>query len=276
MKEESIALVKELSDPSHKLNFLREYLQAFVLRSLHESEAFLNLSFVGGTALRFLFSLLRFSEYLDFSLEVPNGYTPVKWMKKVERDLSLAGFAPTIEWNDKEIVHTAWIRIAEILKEIGLTNLPEQKLSIKLEIDTKPPKGAKLKTLIINRHMLFSLQHHDLASLMAGKVHALITRSYPKGRDWYDLVWYCTQSPPVSPNLELLQNALEQSGKFIASKWREDVCKQLDTVNTEELKSDVLPFLENPGEARLLIDETIKSLLTTSQFSSYNSRLTLQ
>ena len=188
MTEEIIALVRKLTDPAHKLNLLREYLQAFVLRSLHESEAFVHLSFVGGTALRFLFNLPRFSEDLDFSLETPEGYEPIKCLKKIERDLSMAGFDPAIRWNDRKTVHTAWIRTAAILNEIGLSNLPEQKLSIKLEIDTHPPAGAELKTLIVNRHMVFSLRHHDLPSLMAGKIHALITRAYPKGRDWYDLL----------------------------------------------------------------------------------------
>ena len=266
MKEEAIALVKELTDPTRKLNLLREYLQAFVLRSLHESEAFVHLSFVGGTALRFLFNLPRFSEDLDFSLETPKGYEPVKWMKKVERDLSLAGFDPAIRWNDRKTVHTAWIRIATILNEIGLSNLSEQKLSIKLEIDTLPPAGAQLKTLIVNRHMIFSLRHHDLSSLMAGKIHALITRPYPKGRDWYDLLWYSAQRPPVLPNLKLLQNALNQTqgaGKFTATEWRRDVCKRLDTLQSDTLKDDVIPFLEHPREASMLTVENLKSFLQT-------------
>ncbi len=266
MKEEAIALVKELTDPTRKLNLLREYLQAFVLRSLHESEAFVHLSFVGGTALRFLFNLPRFSEDLDFSLETPKGYDPVKWMKKVARDLSLAGFDPAIRWNDRKTVHTAWIRIATVLNEIGLSNLSEQKLSIKLEIDTHPPAGAELKTLIVNRHMIFSLRHHDLSSLMAGKIHALITRPYPKGRDWYDLLWYSAQRPPVLPNLKLLQNALNQTqgaGKFTATEWRRDVCKRLDTLQSDTLKDDVLPFLEHPREASMLTVENLKSFSQT-------------
>ena len=69
MKEEAIAIAGEESDPSRRLNVLREYLQACILRSLHESEGFVQLSFVGGTALRFLYNLPRFSEDLDFTLE---------------------------------------------------------------------------------------------------------------------------------------------------------------------------------------------------------------
>ena len=62
MKEEALALLGALTDPAKKLNLLREYLQVLALRSLHESEAFTRLAFVGGTALRFAFRLPRFSE----------------------------------------------------------------------------------------------------------------------------------------------------------------------------------------------------------------------
>ena len=90
MRDNVLTLVSNVIDPAEKLNLLREYMQACILRSLHESEAFLNLSFVGGTALRFAFNLPRFSEDIDFSLENIRGYCPVDWMKKLKKDLSLA------------------------------------------------------------------------------------------------------------------------------------------------------------------------------------------
>lgn len=45
MKEEAIHLVRDVKDPAQRLNLLREYLQALVLKSLHESEGFKCLSF---------------------------------------------------------------------------------------------------------------------------------------------------------------------------------------------------------------------------------------
>ena len=90
MKEQAIDLVQIVQAPAEKLNILREYLQAFVMRSLHESEAFACLSFVGGTALRFVYDLPRFSEDLDFSLEEPTGYDPLQWLKKLKRDMTLS------------------------------------------------------------------------------------------------------------------------------------------------------------------------------------------
>ena len=94
MKEQALTLVRGVTDPGQALNRLREYLQALVLRSFHESEAFRPLAFVGGTAHRFLYGLPRFSEDLDFSLVSADGYAGKKWMAKVKRDLTLAGFIP--------------------------------------------------------------------------------------------------------------------------------------------------------------------------------------
>ncbi len=253
MRDEAVALARAKADPARKLNVLREYLQACVLRSLHESEAFTCLSFVGGTALRFLYNLPRFSEDLDFSLEAAAGYAPVRWLEKVRKDLTAAGFDIAMTWNDRKAVHVAWIRFAGLLQSAGFSAMPDQKLSITLEMDTSPPAGAATATDIVNRHRVFALRHHDLPSLMAGKIHALLVRAYPKGRDWYDALWYRAQRPPVDPNLELLQNALDQTegaGKHDATRWREAVRMRLERLDAKVLRDDVAPFLENPEEAQ--------------------------
>lgn len=54
MKDQALAIARGATDSGMAMNLLREYLQAFVLRSLHDCEAFRSLAFVGGTALRFL------------------------------------------------------------------------------------------------------------------------------------------------------------------------------------------------------------------------------
>jgi len=265
VKEEALALVRDLPDPGQRLNLLREYLQACVMRSLHESEAFLCLSFVGGTALRFLFSLPRFSEDLDFSLEASQGYEPARWMEKVKRDMALAGFDVTLRWNDRKTVHVAWIRVGGLMKEVGLAAMAEQKLSIKLEVDTRPPGGATTRTDLVNRHMIFSLRHHDLPSLMAGKIHALLTRKYPKGRDWYDLVWYRARRPSVEPNLDLLQNALDQTqgeGNADGVAWLEHVRDRLGDIDADTLRIDVAPFLEHQQDADLLTTDSLLAVLS--------------
>ncbi len=264
MKEAALATIQDLSDPTEKLNRLREYLQAFMLRSLHESEAFSSIAFVGGTALRFLHGLPRFSENLDFSVYRKDTYDPMKWMQKAKRDLFRAGFQAEIRWNDRKTVHSGWVRISEILKEAGLSAIENQKLSIKVEIDTRPPEGETQQRSLVTRHLTFALCHYDSPSLLAGKLHALILRPYAKGRNWYDLVWYLSHRPPVLPNLTLLQNALNQTHPGLqlnANNWIEHLLEKLETLDTKALIEDVQAFLEQPNDTELLTRQNLATVL---------------
>ena len=113
----------------------------------------------------------------------------------------------------------------------------------------------------------FPIRHYDLPSLLAGKLHVAITRKYAKGRDWYDLVWYLSQRPPVAPNVSLLQNALDQTqgaGRYDAQRWRDLVRERLATLNLQAVSDEVSPFLERPQDAALLTRENQKRLLGSS------------
>jgi len=203
---------------------LREFLQVKFLTTLYHFPLCQNLSFIGGTSLRLLRGLDRFSEDLDFSLDSSNGYDPAKWMNKTKHDLQFAGLDVIVTLNDNKTVHVAWIKVGEVLKNVGLAAMTNQKLSIKLEIDTRPPAGAQTLNRVIERHRMFAVRCYDMPSLMAGKLHALITRRYCKGRDWYDFIWYRAQRPQPEPNLVLLQNALDQTegkGSFQSDKWKD-------------------------------------------------------
>jgi hypothetical protein len=99
---------------------------------------------------------------------------------------------------------------------------------------------------------------------MAGKIHALMTRSYPKGRDWYDLAWYRGHRPPLEPNLVQLQNALDQTqgeGAPAALDWQADLLTRLEGIDCRTLRNDVAPFLERPEEAALLDEQNLRAVL---------------
>ena len=264
MKDQALARALQFDDPQRRLNALREYLQAFIMRSLHESEAARAVAFVGGTALRFLEGLPRFSEDLDFSRVSAAGYEPVRWLQKLKRDLHLAGFDSTIRWIEREPVQVAWVRTAHLLAEAGLTGHAQQKLSVKVEIDIRPPAGAAIQRTLVTRHFTFVISHYDLPSLMAGKLHALLTRGYAKGRDWYDLIWYRSRRPPIEPNLALLQHALDQTqgaGRYRAADWRTLLQERLAGLDTRLLARDVQPFLERSADAALLERANLEAIL---------------
>ena len=116
--------------------------------------------------------------------------------------------------------------------------------------------------------MTFVLCHYTLSSLMAGKLHALITRPYPKGRDWYDLLWYRAHRPPTEPNLDLLQSALDQTqgpGRFAAEDWRSHLEDRLEQLDVEELARDVRAFLERSADRKLLTRENLEGVLVDSR-----------
>jgi len=248
-------------------NLAREFLQAQVLGALQRAGAMVPLAFHGGTALRFLHRIPRYSEDLDFALERPGpGYDFRGFLDSIRADLEREGYRVDLgKPSDRKVVHSAFVRFPGLLHEMGLSGHREEALSVKLEVDTRPPHGAGLETTVVRRHVLLRLQHHDRASLLAGKLHAILQRPWPKGRDFYDLVWYLSDPAWPAPNLVLLNAALEQTGwdglPLSEANWVDAVRDRLRSVRWEALAADAGPLLESPEERALLTRETVTRLL---------------
>jgi hypothetical protein len=272
MKEYLAQLTRSAATSARGLNVAREYLQARILGALQRAGAMVPLAFHGGTALRLLFASARYSEHLDFALErgatAEDGgadYDLRVYLKAIRRELETEGYGIELWVNDQRAVHSAWVRFGGLPYELGLSPHRDQVLAVKIEVDTRPPEGAGLATTVIRRHVTLQLQHHDRASLLAGKLHALLKRPYVKGRDVYDLLWYLGDPNWPEPNLVLLNNALEQTGwergELTAHTWREAVRARLESVSWEAILSDVRPFLEGGESVAVLSWENLTSLL---------------
>jgi hypothetical protein len=97
------------------------------------------------------------------------------------------------------------------------------------------------------------------------KIHALITRGYPKGRDWYDLLWYCGRRPEIEPNLTQLHNALIQTegkGTYSANDWKNLCLSRLKQMDISILIDDVKPFLEHSADAEMLNMDYFQAVLS--------------
>jgi hypothetical protein len=266
MKEYLRELVQKHPNPIQGNNNVREYLQARVLESLQRSGAMIPLAFQGGTALRFLFGIGRFSEDLDFSLERPeSGYDFRGYLLAIQTGFQAEGYDVGIKVSDQKVVHSAFIRFPGLPYELHLPAQPNEVLSIKIEVDTQPPRGAGLEVDVVRRYIPMRLQHHDRASLFAGKIHALLNRDYSKGRDLYDLMWYLSDPDWPEPNLVLLNNALIktgwQGGLPDEQSWRDMVRERLLGMDWDKAVVDVLPFLERPDEADLLTLDNLTRML---------------
>ena len=265
MKDYALQLAASQSGFNAKLNILREYLQAYILKILQRHGLFQAAAFQGGTALRFLYELPRFSEDLDFALERKKSHSFVQVTGKVKHELELAGYEVSVSCHDEKKVQKASVKFGKLLHEAGLSPLPAQKVSIKIEVDTNPPEGASLETRVVNKYFPISFLAHDLPSLFAGKLTALFSRKYTKGRDLFDLGWYLSRWKNLVPNLILLQNGLKQTawrGPFPAeSTWRELVYGFVEKIDWKEVREDVQNFLENPSDRDIFTKENVLRLV---------------
>ncbi len=267
MKERLREVVRSAGGVPAARNLAREFLQASILAALQRVGAMVPLALQGGTALRFLYSIRRHSEDLDFALERPGaGYHFRGYLEAVRADLRREGYEVDLaRVSDQRAVHSAFVRFPGLLHELGLSGHREEALAVKLEVDARPPAGAGLETTVVRRHLLLRIQHHDRASLLAGKLHAILQRPYPKGRDFYDLIWYLSDRSWPAPNLVLLNNALAQTGwpssPLSEATWVAAVRRRLRTIRWDVLTADVGPLLETADDRALLTRDTIASLL---------------
>jgi len=267
MKERLRSLLRSVPPGPAARNRVREALQASILLALQRSGAMIPLAFHGGTALRFLFSIPRYSEGLDFALERPGGgYDLSAYLEAAQRDLRREGYTPEIaKLQTTRVVQSGFVGFPGLLHEFGVSGKRDEALRIKIEVDTNPPPGAGLQTSIVRRHELLRIQHHDRASLLAGKLHAVLQRPYPKGRDFFDLVWYLADPDWPAPNLVMLNAALAQSGwkgrALTESTWPKAVRVRIADLPWPRLLADARPLLEPPADESLLTEQTLVGLL---------------
>lgn len=241
---------------------IKEIIQEIALFALWKAGFFEVAAFQGGTSLRILYGLPRFSEDLDFILKEPG--LNFDWSHYLEKLLkNLEEFGLKAEVRDKSRMDQA-VRKA-VLKDNSISNqlnfafyrgLGDQKQTIKLEIDVNPPAGSEFEYTYKDFPVDYEVCHQDLSSNFALKIHALLCRSFLKGRDWYDLTWYVKKG--IKPNLVLLQAALIQDGPWkgqnlnIDEAWvKQELLKKISSINWKDAAEDVERFMKPAERASL-------------------------
>lgn len=252
----------KVSSPHEEENALKEIVQEIMLFSLWQADFFEVAAFQGGTSLRILHGLTRFSEDIDFILLKPDlTFSWQPYLEKLAETCKEFGIEPEVldkSHMDKN-VRAALIKDNSIANQLNLSfmdNKRDQKLKIKLEIDCNPPAGSAFDYTYLDFPVDFEVCHQDMNSNFALKTHALLCRPYLKGRDWYDFNWYIAQG--VTPNLELLKNALEQYGPWqgesinVDSEWLvKSLGEKITSINWQDAAADVERFIK-PVEQKSL------------------------
>lgn len=242
-------------DPLEEAQASKEIVQEIALYALWRAGFFECAAFQGGTSLRILHGLPRFSEDLDFLLKVPD--PKFAWSGYLEalltcfEEFGLSPEALPKGAMDKRI-KKAIIKDSSITNQLNLSfyqGHENQKLKIKLEIDVQPPAGSGYEYTYLDFPLDYEVCHQDLSSNFALKIHALLCRGFLKGRDWYDFNWYVKQK--VSPNLKHLENALYQYGPWQGDKdlsvdlqWlKKTLNNKIEGIDWQQAASDVERFL---------------------------------
>lgn len=217
-------------------------------------------------SLRFLYRLPRFSEDLAFTLEDRSGGFDFPGLIESARvRFEREGYRTEAKAATRMAVNKAFIRFPGLEHEMGLSSRAEKVFSVKIEVDTRPPAGAGLEVTTVRRYATLRLSHHDKASLLAGKVAALICREWLKGRDVYDLVWYLSDPSWPEPNEILLANWLRQSAPadidLEAGGWKRALARRLNQAAWDDVRADVERFLERPADVWMLEREVVLGVM---------------
>ena len=268
--------VRSLED---SLRALREVMQEIALLGLWRSKFFEKAALYGGTALRVLYGLDRFSEDLDFSLlKKGESFDLADYSEALKKELASFGFAVEIESRAKPAsaaIRSAFLKADTRTQMItvefdkGLVQkVPRnQVLKIRLEVDIDPPPGFRTGVRYLLRPVPFSVRTFSLPDLFAGKMHAVLCREWKsrvKGRDWYDLVWFAAHHPDL--HLAHLEQRMRQTGHWTgpapltAEDLRDLMIRRVDKVDIDQIRREVEPFVKDAAALAIWSSEFFKDV----------------
>lgn len=243
----------DLSDTTKRRNAIFEVNQQIVLAGLSNGGFFDKAAFYGGTCLRIFHGLKRFSEDLDFSLLNPDeGFDFVRYFQPVIDAFALVGRSVDITKKDKKSfgrVESAFLKDNTDVFDVSFQT--DKSIKIKIEVDTRPPLKFHTEQKLLLQPQTFMTRCFTLPDLFAGKMHALVYRSWKnrvKGRDWYDFLWYVSNNVPLD-----FEHFAERVKEFNGEEIDRDTFmiklkERLASADMNQVKNDVLPFIRNPKE----------------------------
>lgn len=273
-------MLQNYKDDVPEIDKLREILQQTALLGLARHHFFEHAVFYGGTALRILYGLDRYSEDLDFSLIKPSAeFNFAPFLEGMNQELKGMGFELDVKTREKNAETGIWSAFLKantfslLLSIHGKRKLrglhPEQKIQIKLEVDTDPPLShLSLDSKLVKNPVPFYVATYAIVDLFAGEMHAVLCRSWQKrikGRDWYDLIWYIQSGIPV--NLAHLRERMRQTEhlnpheKFGGEELLEKLHKRIDEIDWDLAKKDVAVFIADKSKLNIWSNQFFHDLI---------------
>ena len=243
----------DMTTDQQKRNVIFEVNRQVILGRLHNGGFFDVASFYGGTCLRIFHGLQRFSEDMDFSLLTPDdNFDFTKYFQPIIDEFAIVGREVEITKKDKKNfgkVESAFLKDTTDVYDVSFQT--DKSIKIKIEVDTHPPLNFRTGQRLLVQPHSFMTRCFTLPDLFAGKMHALVYRTWKnrvKGRDWYDFEWYVRHNVPLGFN-HLAERALQFNNEVLdRESFIIRLKEKLMSANMNQVKNDVLPFVKNPHE----------------------------
>ena len=226
---------------------LKEYLQLLILDHLSTTPYIHKVTFIGGTNLRLIQGIDRFSENLDFDCKDLNEEEFLAMTDSVIKYLrqNNVKVEPRDKPNPRLTASRRNLHFPEMLFDLGLTGHKEERLLLKIEAQDQ---GVfyRPEVVTINRMgFFFNLQVPPLDVLCAMKFAAILARH--KGRDFYDSIFLLSKT---KPNLDFLQAS---AGIASLTDLKAAVIERLNEIDLQKKKRDFMHLLFNEENAERIL-----------------------
>lgn len=235
------------------INSIKEYLQNIALEYIYgNKEINHKLVFTGGTCLRFCFDLPRLSEDLDFDCDRPFDCDLIAEDIKnyFMENLGYREIDASVKGREKKI----YLKFP-VLKQLGLDYHGSFLLLLKIEISKESTADALIETSMVDKNgRTYFVKRYSLGDMMAGKIHAFLTRLFFKGgsneidfkgRDMFDLVWFMGKG--VLPNIPRMLRRFKGTAHE-GMPWKElleEIHKKAKKVKKNFIHLDLANFIEH-------------------------------
>ena len=255
-------------------NAIHEVMQQIALAGLARGGFFQKAAFYGGTCLRLLHDMHRFSDDMDFSLLEPDrDFHFEDYFPAVVEEFKLAGKDVEIKMKHKgqpSAIESAFLKESSDVFDIGFTTEKRQK--VKIEVDIDPPPKFSTEMCVLNEPRSCIVRAYTLPDLFAGKVSAALFRKWKrriKGRDWYDVAWYIAKRVPLDL-AHLVERAKESAPEADVStpeKVLAALNARIDAIDFEDARLDVEPYVMDKLELDIWCADFFRQMVRKIQFA---------
>lgn len=226
---------------------LKEYLQLLILDHLSTTPYINKVSFIGGTNLRLIQGIDRFSEDLDFDCKYLSEAEFVAMTDSVVHYLRQNNI--DVETRDKPNPKlTAFRRnlyFPEMLFNLGLTGHREERLLLKIEAQDQGVLYQPVVESINRMGFFFGVQVPPQDVLCAMKFAAILSRQ--KGRDFYDAIFLLSKT---KPNMAFLS---ARAGISSIDELKEAIKERLQDIDLNQKKRDFSHLVFNEMNAERIL-----------------------